>query len=101
MAEWGHILGFLNKTDPRPAREQFKERYPGGWVPEPEMTFNRKRLLLTYADAAPMRPLSLMSFHDETVLLYPHWWVLILQRNGKWEAASMRPYAMRRDGKSS
>ena len=39
--EWGFIPSFLHADDPRPAAEQFNERYPGGWQNFPGLTFNR------------------------------------------------------------
>ena len=87
---WGSIPNFLDEKDPRPAREQFNERYRAGWVPGPEwLKFNRKTLLLTYPGDPPMQPISLLPFRSEILLLYPSSWMLILQRDGKWEAARM------------
>ena len=87
---WGFIPGFLDERDPRPAREQFHERYMGGWVPAPPgLTFDPVALTLTYPDDPVLRPISGLQFRDETLLLYPSSWVVIIQRDGSWAAARM------------
>ena len=87
---WGFIPGFLDEQDPRPAREQFNEHYPGGWMPAPEwLKFSRKTLRLTYPGDPPLQPIGLIQFRDEMIFLYPSSWVCIVQPNGKWEVARM------------
>ena len=87
---WGYIPGFLRDDDPRPAREQFDERYVSGWVPAPPgLSFDVETLTMTYPNDPPMHPISGLQFRDETLLLYPSSWVVIVQKDGSWEAARM------------
>jgi hypothetical protein len=87
---WGFIPSFLDADDPRPAREQFNERYIGGWRPAPpRLGFDFDTVTLTYPGDPPMKPISAMQFRTEWVLLFPSSWVLILQRDGSWEVARM------------
>jgi hypothetical protein len=87
---WGFIPSFLYADDPRPAREQFNERYVGGWMPGPPgLVFDFDTVTLTYPGDPPMTPISAMQFRTEWVLLFPSDWVLILQQDGSWEVARM------------
>ena len=76
-------------SDPRPIREQFNERYAhgGGWSPM-DLTnweFNRDTYRLTYAGDPPMNPIAITQIRDETLLLYPYAFVLILQPTFDYE----------------
>jgi hypothetical protein len=87
---WGFIPGFLDESDPRPAREQFNERYRGGWMPAPPgLKLDPATVSLTYPGDPPMRPVSVGQFRSEMLLLYPSSWVCILQKDGSWEVARM------------
>jgi hypothetical protein len=87
---WGFIPGFLDESDPRPPREQFNERYVGGWMPGPPgLSFDFDTVTLTYPGDPPMTPISVMQFRTEWILLFPSSWVLILQPGGSWEVARM------------
>jgi hypothetical protein len=87
---WGYIPGFLRDDDPRPAREQFNERYSSGWVPGPPgLSFDFDTATLSYPGDPPMTLISAMLFRDEVILLFQSSWVLILQRDGSWEVARM------------
>ncbi len=90
LDEWGFIPSFLDADDPRPAREQFNERYLGGWRPAPPgLSFDFDTVTLSYPGDPPMTPISAMQFRAEIILLFPSDWVLILQRDGSWEACRM------------
>jgi hypothetical protein len=86
----GYIPEFLNDRDPRPAREQFNTGYAfaGGWTP-----FHGHTILLNgalkYPGDPPMRALFQTKLHDETVRVYEHAWVVIIQKDGSFEVCRM------------
>jgi len=87
---WGFIPAFLHADDPRPAREQFNERYMGGWQHfGGPLEFDADALTLSYPGDPVMRPMSCMIFRDEVLLLFPSSWVVIVQQDGSWEACRM------------
>jgi hypothetical protein len=87
--DWGFIPGFLSEKDPRPAKEQFNERYVSGWCSFKGFTFDEDTETLKYPGDPIMHPLSAIMFRDETILLYPHQWILILQPDHTWDVARM------------
>lgn len=86
---WGFIPSFLSERDPRKAREQFNEHYQSGWRPFKGFTLNKDTMALTYPDDPPMKPIDYFEFRDEIIYMYPHAWVLILQKDGAWEVSRM------------
>jgi hypothetical protein len=86
---WGLIPTFLNKTDPRSAKEQFDTNYVGGWRPFKGFTFNPDTKTLKYPGDPAYKPVDTATFRDETIILYPHAWVLVLQKDGAWEVCRM------------
>jgi len=88
---WGIIPTMLNVDDPRPAAQQLDSGYQhgGGWRPFTKFTFDQKAATLTYPGDPPMRPLSIMSFRDETLMMFESAWVVILQKDGRWEVSRM------------
>jgi hypothetical protein len=89
LEEWGFIPTFLHDDDPRPAKEQFADRYVSGWNKFEGFTFNRARGTLKYPGDPEMHPVGVMIFHDEFIVLFPSAWVLILQVDHTWEVARM------------
>ena len=85
----GFIPAFLNENDPRPAREQFDERYRagGGWRPTKGHTL--KNGVLKYPGDPPQKYFAVILFRDEQILFFPHAFVAILQRDGSFEVARM------------
>ena len=88
---WGLIPTFLNTLDPRPAAEQFNERYSfgGGWRPFKGFEFDPENVTITYPDDPPLEAIDKMNFRDERIILFPHAWVMILQKNGDFEISRM------------
>lgn len=86
---WGLIPSFLNEEDKRPVKEQFAEHYISGWKHFDGFKFDEKNQTLSYHGDPPMKAIGIIWFHDETIILFPHAWVLILQKNGKWEVCRM------------
>lgn len=96
----GFIPEFLDEDDPRPAKEQFDDRYVGGWNAMPgfsvitkngRMASFKNPPLLKYPGDPPMLPLFLtkLEHSNEMIVVYEHAWVLIVRRDGTWEAARM------------
>jgi hypothetical protein len=89
----GFIPGFLDANDPRPAREQLHANYAhgGGWHPFEGFTFNEKEMTLEYPGDPAMRPFACcyLPLTDETVIVFEHAWVAIVQGDNKVEIARM------------
>jgi hypothetical protein len=87
---WGFIPSYLHEDDSRPAREQFDARYPGGWSPAPRgLEFDGEREVLTYPGDPPLKARGALLFRHETLLLFDFDWVVIVQRDGSWEASRL------------
>ena len=86
--DYGFIPTFLDEADPRPAAEQFNERYQGGWRPQKGCTLSDKGELLYPGDPA-QRPISALRFRDELIVLYPYSYIMIHQRDGSYEFCRM------------
>jgi hypothetical protein len=89
-AACGHIPGFIDANDPRPAREQIDERYVwGGWKPFKGFKFNQKNVTLEYPGDPPMRAYAMayLPQTDEMVVVFEHGWVAIVQGDDSVEVA--------------
>lgn len=85
----GFIPTFLDLDDPRPAAEQFQERYVwGGWRHQDGFTA-ASRFCLNYPGDPMMRPIAAIPFRDEMVMIYRHGYVAIWQKDGTFEACRM------------
>jgi len=80
----------LHDDDPRPAREQFQERYAhgGGWRPMKGHKMGED-MEIKYPGDPVMWPWALMKLRDETVVVYQYGWVAIIQPDGSYEVARM------------
>jgi hypothetical protein len=91
--DWGIIPTFLDPDDPRPAKEQFDAHYMGGWNPFPGFTWDKETETLTYGEGAnadpPLKPISMLLFRNEVVVLFPGSWVMIIQLDDSWEISRM------------
>jgi hypothetical protein len=85
----GFILTFLDEGDPRPAREQFQERYVyGGW--KNQSGFKKSGVAtLHYPGDPPLEPLALIPLRHEKIFIYPGAYVAIFQPDGSFEACRM------------
>jgi hypothetical protein len=88
IEHWGYIPLFLREDDPRPAREQFDERYQAGWKPFKGFTKDDQDGL-HYPEDPVQKPVSELFFRDERIILYPGSWVCIIQPDGSWEVCRM------------
>jgi hypothetical protein len=84
----GFIPSFLDENDPRPAREQFNEAYVSGWSSFKGFTM-RPDGDLEYPGDPPTRLLAWTKLHDETIRVYEHAWVAIVQSDGSYEISRM------------
>jgi hypothetical protein len=87
--EWGLIPDFLDDDDPRSAKEQFNDRYVAGWEPFEGFTFDVETGMLSYPGDPPMKPISIMLFRQELILLFDFAWVMIVQPDKSWEICRM------------
>ena len=87
----GLIPMFLFDQDPRPAKEQFNERYShgGGWRPNTGWTMRKEDRSLKYPGDPRLHPLAEMKLRDETILVYEYGIVAIVQPDGSFEASRM------------
>lgn len=83
----GFIPSFLNEDDPRPAKEQFNTNYISGWFPSTGFTMTGR--VLNYPGDPPLKPLAILEFREELVLVYPYAWVAVVQRDGTFEVSRM------------
>jgi hypothetical protein len=80
----GFIPDFLDLDDPRPAREQFEERYVyGGWRPQDGFTVASEGWTLHYPGDPPLKPLAAIPFRDELIIIYRHAYVGIFADQGE------------------
>lgn len=87
--DWlGYLPDFIVNDDPRPAREQFDERYIfGGWRPQPGWTRNPETGAMKYPGDPAMKPIAERRLRDELILLYASSYVAIVQPDGSFEMA--------------
>ena len=86
----GIVPGFLDENDPRPAREQFDERYAhgGGWRPMRGFKLG-PRYLLIYPGDPPLVPIARTRLRNELIIMYPYAWVVIVQPDQTFEGCRM------------
>jgi hypothetical protein len=88
MEMWGLIPSFLDDADPRPAKEQFNDRYISGW--RAQEGFKRgDDMSLRYPGDPPMKPLAIMLFRGERIYLYPFGYICIVQPGEAFEVCRM------------
>jgi hypothetical protein len=90
----GFIPSFLFDTDPRPARDQLHERYShgGGWFPMPKDTFTmlpNGNLRSKYSYDPDTVLLAEAKLREETIRVYDHEWVAVIQPDGTFEVSRM------------
>lgn len=94
----GLIPAFLISADPRPAAEQFDERYSfgGGWRPMKgwkHETVRRigggEQLDIRYPGDPPYMPVACITFREERIWIYQHAWVAIEAADGSVQISRM------------
>jgi hypothetical protein len=87
----GFLPKFLDNADPRPAKEQFQERYAhgGGWDPT-SLRFTVTPQGLRYPGDPVMHLVAEGVLHGkETIRIYDCAWVSITQEDGTYEICRM------------
>ena len=86
----GFIPDFLQPNDKRPAWEQFHERYAhgGGWSPISGFKMG-PTAELRYPGDPDLSPIVVITNRLETIYIYPHALVAIVQQDGSFEVARM------------
>jgi hypothetical protein len=91
--DWGIIPTFLDPEDLRSAKEQFHAHYIGGWNKFEGFKWDADNELLNYGEGEdadpPMKPISMLLFREEMIVMFPYSWVMIIQPDGDWEIARM------------
>jgi hypothetical protein len=84
----GLIPLFLDEGNPASAREQFNKSYAhgGGWMPMPGWKMNVLGQII-YPGDPPMTPVAVAKLRDETIFIYRHAWVAIVQKDFAFEVA--------------
>lgn len=89
--DWlGFLPSFLDDNNPAPARDQLDANYQhgGGWRPFDGFKMKTGGSL-HYPGDPPLRPVATAQLRDETLYVYPHAWVAIVQPDGAYEVARM------------
>ena len=88
--DFGLIPLMLNEDDPSPAREQLDRQYQhgGGWQPFAGFKLLRNHSI-KYPGDPELKPLAIMRLRGEMIAVYPHAWVMILQKDGSFEICRM------------
>lgn len=84
----GFIPDFVSEEDPRPAAEQFNERYIGRWRPAQGFTLTPDNRL-HYPGDPPLLPLAETRLRGEVIRLYQFGWVCIVQPDGSFQISRM------------
>lgn len=89
-AHLGAIPAFLSPDDPRPAREQFDERYgfAGGWSPMKGFELRDDNAIKYPGDPAHL-PLAQVRLREELIVFYASAWVAIIQPDRSYEIARL------------
>ena len=87
----GMIPAFLSERDPRPAKEQLDLAYAhgGGWSPLDGWEMEPRLASIKYPGDPPLRPVARAVLREETIYVYPHAWVAVVQKDGAYEIARL------------
>lgn len=88
----GMIPAFLNEDDPRSAVEQLHYNYAhgGGWRKFDGFLLNGSPYpSIQYPGDPALPPLAFATLRNETIIVYPYAWVMVLQPDGSHEIARM------------
>lgn len=87
----GYIPYWLHAEDPDPAWKQIHKNYShgGGWRSSKDIweDYYIHGDTLHYPGDPPLHPIAKTKLRDETILFYPHAWIVIKQSNGDWDVA--------------
>lgn len=87
----GFLPDMLNTDNPASAREQLDVayRHGGGWRPFKGFVLNKDTMGIKYPGDPVYHPIAETYLRDERIILYPHAWVMILQKDESYEISRM------------
>lgn len=87
----GLLPFMLDENDPASAREQFDRNYQhgGGWRSSSLRFQLTEDDWLLYSPDPPLPPVARTRLRQESIVLYPHAWVAIIQPDRSFEACRM------------
>lgn len=90
MAHLGYIPSWLDDENPKDARAQLGDGYIwGGWKPfHGDFRLNANNSL-SYPGDPILRPVAQAELRDETIVIYPHSWVAVVQKDRSFEIMRM------------
>ena len=88
MAMLGYLPSFITPRDPRPALEQFRERYRFG-VDELKGCVFSEGGVYQYPGDPPQYPIASVILHNEQIFFYPHAFVAIKSPDGSYYMTRM------------
>jgi hypothetical protein len=83
----GYLPNFISDNDNRSAKEQIDDRYISGWHEFKGFDMNPETNALIYPGNPDYPPLWSRKLREETIILYQHSWVAIVQKDGSFEVA--------------
>lgn len=85
----GFLPTFVDPTDPRSAAAQFDANYQfGGWRPFEGFKLNDDNSL-SYPGDPTKRPIATATLRDETICVYEHAWVAVIQPDRSFQVCRM------------
>ena len=86
----GLIPAFLTEASPLSARSQFDHNYRhgGGWQPMARWSLGPVGEIM-YPGEPALHPIAVAQLGSETIYIYPHAWVSIVQEDGSFEVSRM------------
>lgn len=86
----GYLPRFLDARDPESAVTQLNANYQhgGGWRPFQGFTLNADDSIKYPGDPA-IPPLAKAQLREETIIIYPHAWVAVIQPDRSFEICRM------------
>lgn len=87
----GSIPQWLDPADPAGAAVQLGKNYQhgGGWRPFQGFKMDPGLLTLTYPEDPPLEPIAVMFLRKETIAVYDHGWVAVIQPDHSFEVCRM------------
>ena len=87
----GYLPGFIDPKDPDGAVAQLDKNYQhgGGWKSFSGFEMRKEDLSIKYPGDPAYPPLAQATLRDETIVMYPHGWVAVIQKDGSFDIARM------------
>jgi hypothetical protein len=89
----GFLPDFINKYDERDAKTQLTEGYGFGWNNFEGFTMKNHDIIgeatITYPDDPPLKEIGRAQLRDETIIVFRHSWVAVVQKDGNFVISRM------------